>query len=130
MNPPRVVLVGVPGEPLVMEGGVPSQLMSDTTMISYACIAQVQFAVLTFTSQCSCCSSPVTLTSTITHASPLLVSTGDGWCEPRDTAVGGYVGVRVVRDPSIRVSEGSQCGAGSCVGWELVLDRENIVSTH
>ncbi len=90
------MLVGVPGDPLVMEGGVPSQSMADTTMISNACIAQVQLVVLTCTSNCSCCSSPVTSTSTITHASPLLVSIDHGWCVSRDTAVGGYVGVRVV----------------------------------
>ena len=90
------MLVGVPGEPLVMEGGVPPQSMVDTTMISYAWIAQVQLAVLTCTSKCSWCSSPGTSTSTITLTSPLLVSTGDGWCVPRDTAVGGYVGVWVV----------------------------------
>ncbi len=79
-----------------MEGDVPPQSMDDTTMISYACIAKVQLAVLTCTSKCRWCSSPGTSTSTITLTSPLCCSTGDGWCVPRDTAVGGYVGVRVV----------------------------------
>ncbi len=70
----------------------------------------VQLAVLTCTSKCSWCSCP----GTITLTSPLLVSTGDGWCIRKDTGVGGYVGGWVVYDPSIGVSEGSQCGAGSC----------------
>ncbi len=37
--------MGVPGDALVPEGSVLTQSMVDTTMISYACIAQVQLTV-------------------------------------------------------------------------------------
>ncbi len=72
----------------------------------------------------------ITSRSNMTLTSPVLVSTGDGWCVVRDTAVDGYVQGSGVSDISIGVSEGRQCGAVSCGGWGLVLDIDNIVSTH
>ncbi len=77
----------------------------------------------------------LTFTSGSLSATPLhcTLIAGDGWdgtshSVPSVTGVGGHVGTRVVWDPSIR--QGTQCRAGSCGGWGLVLDIDNIVSTH
>ncbi len=84
------------------------------------------YSSLTCTSDCRWCWRPVTRTSsTSTHTSYRSSST-DG--VPSITGVGGYFGGCIIWDHSIR--QGTQCGTGSCGGWGLVLDIDNIVSTH
>ena len=82
--------------------------------LHHACMCTYINSGLTCTSGRYC--RPGTSTSTITHTSYLSSST-DG--VPRVTGVGGHV-VGCVWDPSIR--QRTQCGAGSCGGWGLVLD--------
>ncbi len=65
------------------------------------------------------------VTITITHTSYRSSST-DG--VPRVTGVGCHVGGCSVWDHSIR--QWTQCGAGSCGGWGLILDIDNNYSQH